>query len=88
MKATVAVIDRPKTKARKYSYDAVKILPYVCSIAGGICGQYLATAMEGLLDCLEAHPPDPGQRPLQPQRACRAVGDESGDHQPVPQTSP
>ncbi|WP_233492089.1 hypothetical protein [Auritidibacter sp. NML100628] len=87
-KATVAVIDRPKTKARKYSYDAVKILPYVCSIAGGICGQYLAAAMEGLLDCLEAHPPDPGQRPLQPQRACQAVGDESGDHRPVPQTSP
>ncbi|WGH82654.1 transposase family protein [Auritidibacter ignavus] len=54
-KATVAVIDRPKTKARKYSYDAVKILPYVCSIAGGICGKYLVAAMKGLLDCLEAH---------------------------------
>jgi hypothetical protein len=54
-KATVAVIDRRKTKARKYTYDAVKVLQYVWSIAGGICGKYLAAAMHGLLDSLEAH---------------------------------
>lgn len=53
--ATVAVIDRRKTKARKYSYDAIKILQYVWSIAGGICGKYLAAAMAGLLDSLETH---------------------------------
>ncbi|MGC2938893.1 MULTISPECIES: transposase family protein [unclassified Brevibacterium] len=41
--------------ARKYSYDAVKILQYVWSIAGGICGKYLAAAMDGLLDSLETH---------------------------------
>lgn len=52
--ATVSVIDRSKAKPRKYSYDAIKILQYVWSIAGGLCGKYLATAMEGFLDALEA----------------------------------
>lgn len=61
--ATVAVIDRRKTKARKYSYDAIKVLQYVWSIAGGICGKYLAAAMVDLLNSLEAHSHlVPGQR--------------------------
>lgn len=51
----MAVIDRRKTKARKYSYDAIKILQYVWSVAGGICGKYLAQAMVDLLNSLEAH---------------------------------
>lgn len=39
---TVAVIDRRRTKARKYSYDAVKTLQKVWAVASGICGKYLA----------------------------------------------
>src|SRR5699024_9877016 len=42
--ATVAVLDRRKTKARKYSYDATKILQYVWSNSGGLSGKYLAAS--------------------------------------------
>lgn len=52
---TVAVIDWRKTKARKYSYDAVTILQIVWSIAGGIRGKYLASPMEGRLYYFETH---------------------------------
>ncbi|SMX85187.1 Integrase core domain-containing protein [Brevibacterium sp. 239c] len=42
-------------RARKYSYDAVKILQRVWAISGGQCGKYLHTTMRILLDLLEAH---------------------------------
>lgn len=53
--ATVAVIDRRKTKARKYSYDATKVLQYVWSVAGGLSGKYLAASMHDWLGNLEGH---------------------------------
>ena len=43
--ATVAVIDRRRTKPRKYSYDALIVLQQVWAASGGSCGQYLAPAM-------------------------------------------
>jgi hypothetical protein len=52
--ATIAVIDRRRTKARKYSYDAVKVLQVVWATAGGSCGKYLAQGMTGWLDAMEA----------------------------------
>ncbi len=52
--ATVAVIDRRKTKPRKYSYDAVKVLQRVWSTSGGSCGKYLVVAMSDWLDAMEA----------------------------------
>lgn len=51
--ATVAVIDRRKTKPRKYSYDAIKILQQVWATAGGSCGKYLTVAMTDWLDAME-----------------------------------
>ena len=53
--ATVAVIDRRKTKACKYSYDARKVLHKVWAASGGQCGKYLVESMELLVDSLEAH---------------------------------
>lgn len=50
----VAKQDR-KPRARKYSYDAVKVLQRVWAISGGQCGKYLAATMRILLDLLEAH---------------------------------
>ena len=52
--ATVAVIDRRKTKPFKYSYDARLVLRRVWAATGGSCGQYLAPAMTDWLDALEA----------------------------------
>lgn len=52
--ATVAVIDRRRTKPRKYSYDALIVLQEVWSTSGGSCGQYLAPAMTDWLDSMEA----------------------------------
>ena len=43
--ATIAVVDRRRTKPREYSYDAVKVLQVVWATAGGSCGKYLAEAM-------------------------------------------
>ena len=54
-KARVAVIDRRKTKAKKYSYDARKILQFIWATAGGSCGKYLAPAMDDWIEALEAH---------------------------------
>ena len=51
--ATVAVIDRRRTKPRKYSYDALIVLQRVWAASGGSCGQYLAPAMTDWLDALE-----------------------------------
>ncbi|MFW6598809.1 integrase catalytic domain-containing protein [Propionibacteriaceae bacterium Y2011] len=53
-RATVAVIDRRRTKPRKYSYDAVKTLQKVWATAGGTCGKYLAVSMPDWLDAMEA----------------------------------
>lgn len=52
--ATVAVIDRRRTKPRKYSYDALIVLQQVWAASGGSCGQYLAPAMTDWLDAMEA----------------------------------
>jgi hypothetical protein len=52
--ATIAVLDRRRTKPRKYSYDAVKVLQVVWATAGGSCGKYLTEAMAGWLDAMEA----------------------------------
>ena len=52
--ATIAVIDRRRTKPRKYSYDALLTLQKVWSVAGGICGKYLAVSMSDWLDAMEA----------------------------------
>lgn len=52
--ATVAVIDQRKTKPRKYSYDAIKVLQQVWATAGGTCGKYLAVAMTDWLEAMEA----------------------------------
>ena len=41
----MAVIDRRKRRARKHSYDAIKILQQVWAVAEGICGKYLAASM-------------------------------------------
>lgn len=50
------VATRPrKPRARKYSYDAVKVLQRVWAISGGQCGKYLHATMRILLDLLEAH---------------------------------
>lgn len=46
---------RKRQRARKYSYDATKVLQRVWAISGGDCGKYLAVAMEPLLDALERH---------------------------------
>ena len=48
------MIDRRRTKPRKYSYDALIVLQKVWSASGGSCGQYLAPAMTDWLDALEA----------------------------------
>ena len=52
--ATVAVIDRRKTKPCKYSYDARLTLQRVWAASGGSCGQYLAPAMAEWHDAMEA----------------------------------
>ena len=51
--ATVAVIDRRRTRPRKYSYDALTVLQQVWAASGGSCGQYLEPAMTDFLDALE-----------------------------------
>lgn len=43
--ATIAVIDRRRTKPRKYSYDALLVLQQVRAVAGGIWGKYLVESM-------------------------------------------
>jgi len=50
-----AVRPRKRQRARKYSYDATKLLQRVWAISGGSCGKYLAPAMATLLDALERH---------------------------------
>lgn len=44
-----------RTRARKYSFDTVKVLQRVWAAAGGISGKYLAISMRLNLDLLEAH---------------------------------
>lgn len=51
--ATVAVIDRRKTRGRKYSYDAIKVLQRIWAVAGGICGKYLAVSMADWITAME-----------------------------------
>ncbi|WP_202616239.1 hypothetical protein [Actinomyces sp. 432] len=43
----------PRTRARKYSYDALKVLQRVWAASGGQCGKYLKVSMPLLLDLLE-----------------------------------
>lgn len=52
--ATVAVIDRRRTKGCKYSYNARKVLQSVWATSGGLCGKYLAASMASWLQAMEA----------------------------------
>src|SRR5699024_59089 len=50
------VATRPrKPRARKFSYDALKVLQMVWAASGGQCGKYLASSMRIQLDGLERH---------------------------------
>lgn len=44
-----------KQRARKYSYDALKVLQKVWAASGGQCGKYLVASMRLQLDGLERH---------------------------------
>jgi transposase InsO family protein len=44
-----------RPRARKFSYDAAKVLQRVWAFAGYECGKYLAVTMPALLDALERH---------------------------------
>lgn len=46
---------RRRQRARKFSYDATKVLQRVWAVSGGECGKYLVVAMLTLLDALERH---------------------------------
>ena len=64
---TAAPTRKPVTKARKprarrYSYDSIKILQVVWAASGGLCGKYLVEAMTLQLDLLEAHKELPDRR--------------------------
>jgi hypothetical protein len=50
-----AVAGPRKPRARKYSYDAVKVLQRVWAASGGQCGKHLAASMQVQLDGLERH---------------------------------
>jgi len=50
-----AVRPRKRDRARRYSYDATKVLQRVWATSGGLCGKYLVVAMPALLDGLERH---------------------------------
>ena len=52
--ATIAVLDRRRTKPCKYSYDARKVLQTVWAASGGLCGKYLAASMTDWLQQMEA----------------------------------
>lgn len=52
--ATIAVIDRRRTKGCKYSYNARKVLQSVWATSGGLCGKYLAASMASWLQAMEA----------------------------------
>ncbi len=43
-----------RARARRYSYDALKVLQRVWAASGGQCGKYLKESMPLLLDLLEA----------------------------------
>ncbi len=43
--ATIAVLDRRRTKPCRYSYDARKVLQTVWAASGGLCGKYLTAPM-------------------------------------------
>ncbi len=50
------VAARPrKQRARRYSYDALKVLQKVWAASGGQCGKYLAASMRLQLDGLQRH---------------------------------
>ena len=53
--ATVAVLDRRKTKPRKYSYDALVVLQRIWAASGGLCGKYLAASMSEWIEAMERH---------------------------------
>lgn len=53
--APVAVLDRRKTKPRKYSYDALLVLRRIWAASGGLCGKYLAASMGEWIEAMEHH---------------------------------
>lgn len=50
-----AVKSKKHQRARKYSFDALKILQKVWAFSGASCGQYLVVSMPTLLESLERH---------------------------------
>src|SRR5664279_5020958 len=50
-----AVKSKKRQRARKYSFDALKILQKVWAFSGGSCGKYLVVSMPSLLESLERH---------------------------------
>lgn len=53
--ATVTVLDRRKTKPRRYSYDALMVLRRIWAVSGGLCGKYLAASMAEWIEAMERH---------------------------------
>ena len=62
----------PGGRARKYSYDALKILQRVWAASGGQCGKYLKESMPLLLDLLEGAGELDGEPRHEPGRQGRA----------------
>lgn len=75
--ATVAVLDRRRTKPRKYSYDALRVLQYIWSIAGGVCGKCLHASMLDWITSLENSGTSPSDTtataPTSVKNCCRRV---------------
>jgi hypothetical protein len=50
-----AVKSKKRQRARKYSFDGLKILQKVWAFSGGSCGKYLVVSMPSLLESSERH---------------------------------
>ncbi|MCH8559228.1 integrase catalytic domain-containing protein [Nesterenkonia sp. DZ6] len=53
--ATVAVLDRRKSRPRRYSYDSLVVLQQIWSVSGGLCGKYLAASMTEWIEAMQRH---------------------------------
>ena len=73
----------PGGRARKYSYDALKILQRVWAASGGQCGKYLKESMPLLLDLLEGAGELDGEPRYGPAVRAGPGGHERGDHRPL-----
>ena len=73
----------PGGRARKYSYDALKILQRVWAASGGQCGKYLKESMPLLLDLLEGAGELDGEPRYGPAVRAEPGGHDRGDHRPL-----